>query len=396
MSQSFDTSAHGAAPKLPRIRTRKLPVIDLFAGVGGLSLGVCRAGFELRLAVENDPDAWSAHSINFPNSLHSRADILSISGSQLLKLAQLRDTQSFGLVGGPPCQGFSYIGRRREGDERNQLFLHFFDLVRETRPIFYIAENVPGILDCSHDALRAAALDRLDGYAQLQPFLVRAADYGVPTTRTRVLFFGYLPDAFSSGFTVESFQPKADVTKTLVRDAFAGLPKIHDAWLTDEQAWRKIRDIPRSPFATALSGRIPDGVGDPETIRRLVDEKRVSGCIATNHTHKTRQRFFGLPAGAIDPVSRGRRLTLDGLCPTLRAGTGKDRGSYQAVRPIHPTANRVITPREAARLQGFPDWYRFAPTKWHSFRQLGNSFSPLLAEAILAVVREHLRPSALR
>ncbi|MFX7922723.1 DNA cytosine methyltransferase, partial [Acinetobacter baumannii] len=70
------------------------------------------------------------------------------------------------------------------------------------------------------------------------------------------------------------------------------------------------------------------------------------------------------------------KLDKLGFCPTLRAGTGPERGSYQAVRPIHPTSPRVITPREASRLQGFPDWFQFHPTKWHSFRQIGNSVSP--------------------
>jgi len=94
----------------------------------------------------------------------------------------------------------------------------------------------------------------------------------------------------------------------------------------------------------------------------------------------------------MDKVSKFPRLSWDGLCPTLRAGTDSSRGSYQAVRPIHPDKNRVITPREAARLQGFPDWFQFSPTKWHSFRQIGNSVSPFVAEAVLDVIRCKLFP----
>ena len=95
-----------------------------------------------------------------------------------------------------------------------------------------------------------------------------------------------------------------------------------------------------------------------------------------------------LKPGEVDSVSKSYRLKYKGFCPTLRAGTGSDKGSYQAVRPLHPTENRVITPREAARLQGFPDWFQFHSTKWHSFRQIGNSVSPILAEHILRVVKE--------
>jgi len=89
----------------------------------------------------------------------------------------------------------------------------------------------------------------------------------------------------------------------------------------------------------------------------------------------------------MDKISKFPRLRWDGLCPTLRAGTDKHKGSYQAVRPIHPDEDRVITPREAARLQGFPDWFQFSPTKWHSFRQIGNSVSPFVGEAVLDVIR---------
>jgi DNA (cytosine-5)-methyltransferase 1 len=85
------------------------------------------------------------------------------------------------------------------------------------------------------------------------------------------------------------------------------------------------------------------------------------------------------------------KLDPEGYCPTLRAGTGPDRGSFQAVRPIHYLRPRVITPREAARLQGFPDWYQFDQTKWHSFRQIGNSVSPLVAEVVLRRVRKVLQ-----
>jgi len=89
----------------------------------------------------------------------------------------------------------------------------------------------------------------------------------------------------------------------------------------------------------------------------------------------------------VDSISKARRLDVEGLCPTLRAGTGPERGSFQAVRPIHPRAPRVISPREAARLQGFPDWFVFDHTKWHAFRQIGNSVSPLVSEFALCKLR---------
>ena len=112
------------------------------------------------------------------------------------------------------------------------------------------------------------------------------------------------------------------------------------------------------------------------------------GASETRHSKKVIERYSEIKQGETDRFSKSRRIDPDGFCPTLRAGTGRDKGSYQAVRPLHPTENRVITPREAARLQGFPDWFQFHPTKWHSFRQIGNSVSPILAEYILSVIKK--------
>jgi DNA (cytosine-5)-methyltransferase 1 len=365
-------------------------VIDLFSGVGGLSLGAFRAGFNVSLAVDNDRNAMAAHRANFPKVNHASEDILTLSGGDLLSLAGFKAGELVGLIGGPPCQGFSRIGLRDRRDPRNDLFRKFFDLVRETQPKFYLAENVPGIMDDVHAQIRADAVKDLDGYVCLPPFKVNAADYGAPTSRTRVLFVGYKPDACKTPLTAESFIPSS-TAEMIVRDALEGLPtKIRATWISDEVGWRKVRKPANGPFWDRVFDSIPPGVGDEETLRRLREEQRVSGCIFTKHTPQTRKRFQKVEPGRVDSVSRARRLDPWGVCPTLRAGTGPDRGSYQAVRPIHPSEPRVITPREAARLQGFPDWFRFAPTKWHSFRQIGNSVSPILAEAVLSVVKNHL------
>ena len=373
----------------------KPPVIDLFAGVGGLSLGACRAGFELRLAVDNDPKTFETHATNFPKVRHATENILDLNGKQLLRLAELQRNELVGLIGGPPCQGFSRIGRRDIADPRNNLFCKFFDLVRETLPAFYLAENVPGILDGDYDDIRSKALSDLTEYVCLDPFDVCASDFGAATNRTRILFIGYRPEFFTQGFTVSDFAPSEEICAMIVRDALLGLPrKIKDTWLTDEASWRKVRKRPDGPFWDRVFGCVPEDIGDPESLLRLNTESRVSGCFATDHTAKTRKRFAELAVDEVDSVSRARRLDPFGTCPTLRAGTAQDRGSYQAVRPIHPSEDRVITPREAARLQGFPDWFRFAPTKWHSFRQIGNSVSPILAEAVLKVIRERLITSS--
>ncbi len=134
-----------------------------------------------------------------------------------------------------------------------------------------------------------------------------------------------------------------------------------------------------------MHGNVPKGVGNAIALTRLKEENRVSGCLGTVHSENVANRYSNVEPGKRDSISKSYRLDSSRFCPTIRAGTGSDHGRFQAVRPLHPTENRVITPREAARLQGFPDWFQFSPPKWHSFRQIGNSVSPILAEQILSV-----------
>lgn len=369
----------------------KINVIDLFAGVGGISIGAVRAGFHLALAVELDKHAMAAHQLNFPNANHWAVDISLIDGKQLLEQAGLKKGELDGLVGGPPCQGFSTMGKRSVSDPRNNLFVKFFELVKDCQPKFFVVENVRGILNPQYDGIRNQALKNVENdYVVLDPMKLKASDFGAPTSRERVFFIGYRLDSVRS-LLPKDFEAAKVSTPTTVADALRGLPtRINDQWLTEPESWRTIRPLPKSPYWDRVTGQIPEGVGDIDALERLTQKRQTSGCFGTRHSPEVAKRYSQLKPGEADKISKSIRLKPDGLCPTLRAGTGSDRGSYQAVRPIHPTLPRVITPREAARLQGFPDWYRFAPSKWHSFRQIGNSVSPILAESIMTVIRNAL------
>jgi DNA (cytosine-5)-methyltransferase 1 len=372
-------------------KNTKLTVIDLYAGVGGLSLGAIRAGFHLALAVEWDKHALRSHKINFPKYAHSDDDISKLNGKRLLELAGLGVGELDGLIGGPPCQGFSRMGTRDHLDPRNDLFVKFFKLVRECQPRFFVVENVLGILDSPYNAIRRDALKHVENdYEVLEPMRLRASDFGAPTSRERVFFIGYRRDG-NTNLTIEDFEKEKVSEITTVAQALQGLPtRIYSKWSSEEQSWRIVKPLSTPYFKKYVNGNIPEGMGDGNAVRRYKEDNLVSGCFGTVHTHQVIERFERLKPGKSDPISRQVRLKADGLCPTLRAGTGPDKGSYQAIRPIHPTANRVITPREAARLQGFPDWFQFAPSKWHSFRQIGNSVSPILAEIILTVIYNKL------
>jgi DNA (cytosine-5)-methyltransferase 1 len=368
-------------------RSSRPKVIDVFAGVGGFSLGAVRAGFDVVAAIDLDTQAYETHQQNFPNSNHGRRDVKNLSGGQLRTIAGLNGHRLDGLIGGPPCQGFSTMGRMRKNDARNKLFYHFFRLVSEVKPLFFIAENVPGILDSKYDVLREESFRLVEREYQMLPaFEVSAATFGAATERTRVFFVGWAKDA---GFELAepSFATKEPTRKTDVRTAFDGLPdEIRPEWRDERYLWQQITK-PTSQFGRTIN-RVAVGVGDETARKRFSDCAEVSGFLATKHTPEVVERFDKLEPGKMDRISKFPRLKWDGTCPTLRAGTASDRGSYQAARPIHPTHPRVITTREAARLQGFPDWFVFHPTRWHSFRQIGNSVSPLASEGMMAVLKK--------
>lgn len=375
-------------------------VIDLFAGAGGLSLGASRAGFNVVAAVELEPHAIATHMTNFPHSRHIQNDIMQLTGETLLTLSGIQAEQLDGIIGGPPCQGFSSIGHGEVDDARNTLFVKFFELVEEIQPPFFVAENVPGIMNAKYDQIRRTAFDHVRDYHLLAPIKVDASEYGAPTTRTRIFFIGFRDDERIEPFTVADIERRkvAIDQKTTVRKALEGLPsdiryRPNNAGirhLSDEYFNQDMPHIQSPFFYERATGMRPEGLGDPDYIRQYANQHKVNGFFPTQHTEKVRKRYSQLKYGQQDRVSKSTRLNPNGFCPTLRAGTGPEKGSYQAVRPIHYAYARVITPREAARLQGFPDWFKLPETIWHGFRQIGNSVSPIVAEQVLLAIYQKL------
>ena len=361
-------------------------VLDLFAGAGGFALGAVSAGFEVAASVDMDADLLSCHSANFPTVSVVIADLLDVAPGEVLAACGRRADEISGVLGGPPCQGFSRIGRRDRSDPRNRLVGRFFDYVRHIEPPFFAFENVPGILDSSFRDILAKGLSQVEGhYRIVGPTLLDASRFGVPTTRKRVLVFG-----FRTPGNVD-FNPAGEpaILRRTVRDAICDLPAPDGTTDPDENGryWARYPENDGlSDYAALMRQPPPPGLGS-QSARQACSNGLVSGLQPTRHTEPVTRRFATVSPGRSDLVSRFPRLRWGHPAPTLRAGTGKDRGAYQAARPIHPRDNRVISVREAARIQGFPDWFQFHRTKWHSFRMIGNSISPLMAAHLLLRVR---------
>ena len=362
-------------------------VLDLFSGGGGLALGAVQAGFEIAASVDIDTDVTATHCANFPGVPVVLADLMEATPEEILAKCGRDASEISGVLGGPPCQGFSHIGRRDPKDPRNNLVGRFFDFVSEIRPQFFVFENVPGILLEEYGGLLKNALSRLPReYSVVGPCLLDAADYGAPTRRRRVVILGFLGNL---GVTEQDLINPGCPGRN-VRDAITDLPVPSDAEMDEDGlCWAPYPEIEGviADYATAMRAPPRDGLAS-EKSRTALFKGMISGLQPTQHSDAVRSRFQSVPEGAREPTSKFPRLSWEKPAPTLRAGTGRDRGSFQAVRPIHPRDDRVISVREAARLQGFPDWFQFHHTKWHSFRMIGNSVSPIMAEGVLGRVAD--------
>lgn len=362
-------------------------IIDLFSGCGGFSLGAELAGFHTAVAVDNDETLQSAYKINFPNTKIITQDITTITKEDWQTI--LNEQEVDGVIGGPPCQGYSRIGLGDKSDPRRELLIEFFRHVNILQPKFFVMENVEGLLDKKNKAELDKAINTIDRkYIVLDPIVIDAVLCGAPTKRKRIILIGYDPKKVTSINTGELLFNEPLVN---VFDAISDLPSpIKQNKDKNDLGFSTYKLVDRvSTYAKKMRAEPPFFLGSEYAIEKL-SQGMVSGLFETTHTLKVQERFNALMAGKTDQISRSKKLTWDGFCPTLRAGTGPDKGSYQSVRPLHPEEGRVITVREAARLQGFPDWFVFHPAKWHSFRMIGNSVSPIVSEKILTVIYNNL------
>ena len=379
---------------MPLDYTRPLAV-DLFAGAGGLSLGLEQAGYEIAAAVEYDPIHAAVHEYNFPYGKTFARDVTGITGAEIRSKSEIGDREIALVAGGPPCQGISLIGRRAIDDPRNALLKEYVRLVLELQPRHFLMENVAGLTVGKHRQLLTEVIDLLSdgGYKVVTPYRVlQAADYGTPQSRKRLILLGARKDVQLPHYPEPLFTPRPIRNKPLpsdpvlpfgpsVNDALSDIPDTHsiDELLDGDTASDVVHGTP-SDYAAELRG-ITTAADDFSHPRRF-DHSVLTSSNRTNHTSTSIERFDATTPGDVEPVSRFLRLNPEGICNTLRAGTASDRGAFTAPRPIHPTYPRVITVREAARLHGYPDWFRFHVTKWNGFREIGNSVPARLGRAI--------------
>lgn len=372
------TSSRNSASR----RARRRPIgIDLFAGAGGLSLGFEQAGFDVAAAVEIDPIHCAVHEFNFPTCAIVCADASKTTGHKIRSAAGLGGRAIDVVFGGAPCQGFSLIGHRVLDDPRNGLILQFLRLTTELDANYFVLENVKGLTIGKHSILLDELIEAFDdmGYQVLVPYRVlNAADFGVPQDRRRLFLIGA-----KKSLPLPKYPDESVIFRTTVWEAIGDIPDPDDYdELLESDFVEHAKFGKASSYARVLRGIAEDR--DNFSYPRLWNARRLTSSMRTRHTLLSQRRFKQTKWGKVEPVSRFLKLHPDGICNTLRAGTGSDRGAFTSPRPIHPYAPRCITVREAARLHSYPDWFRFHGTKWHGFRQVGNSVPPLFGRAVAA------------
>lgn len=375
--------------------------VDLFAGAGGMTLGFEKAGFDVLAAVELDPIHASIHEYNFPFWTTICQSVTQTTAREIRELSAIGDRDIDVVFGGPPCQGFSLMGKRNLDDDRNSLVSHFLRLVLELKPKFFVMENVRGMTIGKHKKILHQVIEKFKQYdyqVRENYQVLNAANYGVPQNRRRLFLIGCRQEFTLPNYPKPLTQPPAQSHRTSALNSIStkepnSLPitpnvqaAISDIPEAEQFPELKLRDwviadhgIP-SEYASKLRGLLT--VANDYSYPRVYNADILTCSRRTKHTAKTIARFASTPPGRNDHISHFYRLNLKGLCTTLRAGTASNRGAFTSPRPIHPITPRCITVREAARLHSYPDWFRFHVTKWHGFRQIGNSVPPLLAQAV--------------
>jgi DNA (cytosine-5)-methyltransferase 1 len=388
-----------------RTLSKRRPLgVDLFAGAGGMSLGFEQAGFDVAAAVEYDPIHCATHEFNFPECATICRSVAEIDAAYIRNNSRIGDAEVDVVFGGAPCQGFSLIGKRALDDPRNSLVHHFVRLVLEFRAKYFVFENVRGLTIGQHRRFleEIIAEFRTNGYRVVEDYQVlNAAHYGVPQDRQRLFLLGarkgyplpeyprptHRPPSPLNGVPEDLF---LEDTPT-VWDALRDVPEADAFPELLERDWVRTRFKKPSSYAAPLHGEEDDP--NDFSVPRVFDPNVLTSSLRTTHTELSKKRFADTKHGETEPVSRFFKLDPKGICNTIRAGTASDRGAFTSPRPIHPHSPRCITVREAARLHSYPDWFRFHITKWHGFRQIGNSVPPLLARAVAARIVEALNVS---
>lgn len=376
------------------VKKQSTTAVSLFSGCGGFCEGVESSGIEVRVAVELDKFACQTYRHNFPKTPLFDRDVHEFlaDGTDHEDLYRLRDVDL--VFGGPPCQGFSQIGTRRLDDERNELYKQYSRVVATLRPRVFLMENVPNLALMNKGHFKNLILEEFAslGYRNTVMLRLLASDYGVPQTRQRVIFIG-TRDEDNFPFDLASFAEGVLETQKVrrpvtVKEALCDLP-------SEIVGSGEVMPYPKTsrPNAFLKDMRIDyDGSRYTKAMKRQRGIAESGVQLHNQHTKEIQDRRAHLisllqPGMKADSLPKDiwnnkrpekwRRLHPDLPSHTILAQMHRDLSEW-----IHPSLNRWITVREAARLQSFHDGFVFVGSEWQQLKQIGNAVPPLLGYAL--------------
>lgn len=352
--------------------------VELFAGAGGLSIGLERAGIHVVIANEIMPDFAATLAANHPDTNVINDDIHKIDFKAELKKLGLKSVDV--LSGGPPCQGFSTIGSKNRQDPRNSLFYEYLRAVAETTPKYTIFENVSGFKRMYDGFAYETLVRELDelGY-DTRCKILNAADYGAPQIRYRTIVLGWKRGLPTLDFPSPTNGAKDGLHPYLtLMEAIGDLPQIGAGESCDQYA-----TPPQNEYQRRMRG----------------EQKELLEHNAANYGEKMQEILRTIPeGGSINDLPMRLRPksaycnTYARLLPNEPSPTiTRNFGTPSSSRCVHPFQPRALSTREGARLQGFPDDYKFIGGKQSKNLQIGNAVPPILGEAIATVVVSALR-----
>lgn len=354
--------------------------IDLFSGAGGLSCGFEWAGGHVVGGIEYDQHAAATFAANHPDAVIWNTDIRTVSPRDVRERLGQIDV----VLGGPMCQGVSQRGRRDPHDPRNFAFWTFADFVREIQPHFFVMENVSSLVSDVHNRdLAIAVFKELEelGY-HLSAEVLNAAWFGVPQLRYRLVVVGSRDQQLPFPRQVERgiLEDISSDCYTTVGEAISDLPFLEPGGDTDSPQlfgeWASL-----SSYALMCRENADACCNHWSADTKPINLKRIEFVSEGGNWHDIPQEFLPPRFQRVRPsdhTTTYRRLHRDHPAYTITTECGNvTSGAY-----THPTQNRAISVREAARLQGFPDRFRFIGPKSSQYRQVGNAVPPLMAKII--------------
>lgn len=341
-----------------------LRILDLFCGAGGLSLGFERTGFEVVKAIDNNKYAIETYNNNRSKKIGEVKDITTVDDKYVSTLGKID-----GIIGGPPCQGFSTAGQRIIDDERNKLYRYYFKILEKIHPKFFVIENVTGILNFSGGLVKEDILKRADklGY-NMYYRIFDTSEYGIPQVRKRVIFIGFDKTLFKTSYEF----PIKNKKKISIEEAISDLPSLDK---------NEDNTIYSHPPKTKYQKYIRDNM------------KELHNHVQSNHTDETKKAISLVPeGGSLRDIPEDKRngrnyhallRKMDRSKPALCIDTG--HRTY-----FHYEEKRVPSVRENARLQSFKDSYIFYGPKQEQYKQVGNAVPPILAETIAKSIFDYM------